>query len=95
MEKRTPLKNRFREGLVSALEVPTDLAWKDSLVTLTGSHQAVVENFRKLVKCSDCEMIVRCRDGIMIIRGKRLKIDRFLPEEILISGAITGIQIER
>ena len=94
MKKRVPLKEKFRDSLVSALEVPGDLAWRDTLVTLTGSHQSVIENFRKLIKCSDREMIVRCQAGCLIIQGRNLKISRFQMEEMEVSGQISGIRME-
>lgn len=94
MKKRVPLKHKFRNGLVSVLEVPGDLAWKDTLITLTGSHQAVVENYRKLIKCSDREMILRCQEGCLVIQGRNLKISRFETEEMSVTGQIIGIRME-
>lgn len=94
MKGRTPFSQRVRDGMVSAMEVPCDLARGDTLLTLTGHSHAVIENFRRLLKCSECEMIVLGKSDTLTIQGKRLQIDHFRQEELAVTGQITGIRIE-
>ena len=94
MKEKIPFKDRLRDGMVSALEVPGDLARGDTLITLTGHSHLQVENFQKLLKCSEYEMIVLGRRDTLSIQGKRLKIDSFRPEELSISGRILQLRLE-
>lgn len=94
MKGKTPLSDRLRDGLVSTLEVPGDLARGDTLLTLTGHSSLQIENFRKLLKCSECEMIVLGKTDTVRIQGNGLKIDSFCPEELSISGCIFQIRLE-
>ena len=43
-KRRDEDRTSIRENLVTALEVPGDIAWRDPIVTITGPTQAVVEN---------------------------------------------------
>ena len=38
----------WKENVVNALEIPKDLAWQDSILTLTG-QQLCVENYRSIL----------------------------------------------
>ena len=44
---------QWRDNLLSALEVPGDLAEKETVVTITGKNQAVIENYKSLLHYTD------------------------------------------
>ena len=74
---------QWKENLVTSLEIPRDLAMKETVFTVTGKHQAVVCNYRSVL-----------RYGKLRIQGKRLKIPMYTPEEMYIEGVITEIILE-
>ena len=39
---------QWKENLVTSLEIPRDLAMKETVFTVTGKHQAVVCNYRSV-----------------------------------------------
>ena len=43
-------RRHWKEQLVTALELPGDLAYRDAIVTVTGQNQAVVENYRCILR---------------------------------------------
>ena len=39
---------RWKEQVVSALEVPPDLAYRETIITLTGSMELLIENYKSI-----------------------------------------------
>ena len=64
-------RKQLREGCLTALEVPRDLACRETVVTLTGCSQAVIENYRSILKLTEEEIIVSTFSGKLTIMGDR------------------------
>ncbi|MFR0072845.1 MAG: YabP/YqfC family sporulation protein [Blautia caecimuris] len=64
-------RKQLREGCLTALEVPRDLACRETVVTLTGCSQAVIENYRSILKLTEEEIIVSTFSGKLTIMGKK------------------------
>ena len=84
-----------RENLVTALEVPGDLAYQDTIVTITGPTQAVIENYRCILSYTSEKLVVLTKRGKVTLCGKRLEIPCYTPVEMQVRGLITGIFLER
>ena len=93
MKKEKERKN-WRENLVTSLEVPGDLAMKETIVTLTGRSHAVICNYKSILRYQQEEIIVLGFRGKVAIRGKRLMIPKYKPEEMQIDGIISEIVME-
>lgn len=93
MKKEKERKN-WRENLVTSLEVPGDLAMKETIVTLTGRSHAVICNYKSILRYQQEEIIVLGFYGKVVIRGKRLMIPKYTPEEMQIRGMISEIVME-
>lgn len=91
MKKRQHIK----KNLVTALEIPMDLAYQDAILTLTGRNQAVIENYRSILYYTREKIVVSTLRGKITICGKRLEIPCYGPEEMLVSGCISGVFLER
>lgn len=85
---------QWKENLVTSLEIPRDLAMKETVFTVTGKHQAVVCNYRSVLRYEKEEIILLTFQGKLRIQGKRLKIPIYTPEEMYIEGVITEIILE-
>ena len=48
---------QWKENLVTSLEIPRDLAMKETVFTVTGKHQAVVFNYRSVLRYEKEEII--------------------------------------
>ena len=88
-------RERWKENMVSALEVPRDLAYRDAIVTITGQGQAVIENYRSILRYTREEIVVLTLRGKVTICGKRLEIPCYTPEEMQVRGCISGIFLDR
>ena len=93
MKKEKERKN-WRENLVTSLEVPGDLAMKETIVTLTGRSHAVICNYKSILRYQQEAIIVLGFRGKVAIRGKRLMIPKYTPEEMQIHGMISEIVME-
>lgn len=82
---------RWKEQIETALELPRDLACQDAVVTVTGPNLAVVENYRSIVRYTREEIILSTRRGRITISGRRLEIPCYTPEEMQVTGCISGI----
>ena len=87
-------RKNWRENLVTSLEVPGDLAMKETIVTLTGRSHAVICNYKSILRYQQEEIIVLGVRGKVAIRGKRLMIPKYTPEEMQIHGMISEIVME-
>lgn len=88
-------KRQWKENLVTSLELPRDLAMRETVVTVTGQRQAVVCNYRSILRYEEDEIILLTFNGHLTIRGKRLMILRYTPEEMCIEGIVTEIMLKR
>ena len=76
---------------MSVLEIPPDLAYKDTIVTLTGPLEVLVENYRSICRYSPSEIVLLSLRGKVTICGKNLEILWYHSFEMKIRGEISGI----
>lgn len=89
------LGSRVKEQLVTALEVPRDLAYQETIVSVTGTNRILIENYKSIVKLSDTEIVIGCIHGKIYFHGNRMKVLRYTPDEMLLTGVITEILLKR
>ena len=87
-------RRHWKEQLVTALELPGDLAYRDAIVTVTVQNQAVVENYRCILRYSPEEIVLRTLCGKVTISGKCLEIPCYTPLEMMIKGRICRVVLE-
>lgn len=88
------MKLHSRKSLIHSLEIPEDLAYKDPIITVTGQHVILIENYRMLMSFTEQEISVKVQKGLLRIRGIRLYINYYTPEEMEIRGSIQTISLE-
>lgn len=93
MKKEKERKN-WRENLVTSLEVPGDLAMKETIITLTGRNHAVICNYKSILRYQQDEILILGFRGKVAVKGRRLAIPRYTPEEMQIEGMISEIVME-
>ena len=79
--------HRWKENVVNSLEIPRDLAWQDSILTVTGD-QVCLENYRSILSYQPDLLCVQLKRG-------RMKIVYYTKEEMQISGCVNKISFER
>lgn len=85
---------KWKAGLVNSLEIPRDLAFSESVITVTGNGQLCIENYKNIIKFNRELIIVQTVHGKVQIFGKRLKILYYTNDEMKVCGSISGLQFE-
>lgn len=87
------LSGRVKEQFITALEVPRDLAFSETIITITGPNRVMIENYKSIGKLTKEEISIFCIHGKIILKGKSMEVLHYSPEEMLIKGRIVDIEI--
>ena len=81
--------------MVTALELAPDLDGGETKVSLTGSGEAVIENYKGILQYTDSEILIQSLRGKVLLRGKNLKIVWYTSLEMKITGSISSILLQQ
>ena len=82
---------RWKEQMVSALEIPPDLAYSETIITMTGSMEILIENYKSISRYTPTEIVVRSLRGKVSICGKNLEILWYTSSAMKVTVNISGI----
>lgn len=82
---------RWKEKLVSVLELPPDLAYSETIVTLTGTMEVLIENYRAISRYTSSEIVILSLRGRVTICGKNLEILWYTSSAMKVKGKISGV----
>jgi sporulation protein YqfC len=82
-------------GIVDSFEIPEEIVISAPIISLIGSQEISVENFKTIVKYSSEEIKLNTVEGILVIKGKKLEAKSMTSEKIKMRGFIEGIFFER
>ncbi|MCY0877130.1 MAG: YabP/YqfC family sporulation protein [Firmicutes bacterium] len=89
------MKRRWREKserlAAQWLEMPADTLERVPRITIIGRTQVIVENYLSLLEFTDTRIRVATGIGETVISGEGLELRTIVPEELLIEGAIHGV----
>lgn len=78
--------------IVDSLKLPKDIMMGASIVTLTGSYEAWVENYKGIIEYSNELILLQGKNCQICFSGKRLSIDYYTNEDMKISGCIECVR---
>lgn len=84
----------FHTPTVHPLEIPTELLYREPVITMLGQHTVFVENYKCILSYDCTEICLKTSNGKLKICGKNLWIPFYTSEEMKIEGQITGILLE-
>ena len=89
-------KNRqWKKQVVTALELAPDLDGGDTKISLTGSWESVIENYKGILKYTDSEILIQSLRGKVLLRGRNLEIVWYTSLEMKITGSIFSILLQQ
>lgn len=89
-------KNRlWKNQVVTALELAPDLDGGETKISLTGSGEAVIENYKGILQYTDSEILIQSLRGKVLLRGKNMEIVWYTSLEMKITGAISSILLQQ
>ena len=89
-------KNRlWKKQVVTALELAPDLDGGETKISLTGSGEAVIENYKGILQYTDSEILLQSLRGKVLLRGRNLEIVWYTSLEMKITRAISSILLQQ
>ena len=89
-------KNRlWKKQVVTALELAPDLDGGETKISLTGSGEAVIENYKGILQYTDSEILIQSLRGKVLLRGINLEIVWYTSLEMKITGSIFSILLQQ
>lgn len=83
--------NEFTGRLGDSLQIPKDLSYRESVLTLTGSRELYIENYKCIRQYQDTCIILLSRQNKIQIEGSYLVIAYYTDVEMKITGNICRI----
>ncbi|MDE7251333.1 MAG: YabP/YqfC family sporulation protein [Acetatifactor sp.] len=84
--------NQKKSKLLESLQLPRDVCLGALRVTLTGSAEAWVENYRGLLEYSEQSILLQGKNCQVCFEGTGLTIDYYTNEDMKISGCIQNVR---
>ena len=82
---------RGKELVVESLKLPRDSVLGDSIITVTGNTEILIENYKGILQYSDELILLQGKNRKIELKGKRLNIVYYTNEDMKISGMIESI----
>ena len=83
--------HRGKELVVESLKLPRDSVLGDSIITVTGNTEILIENYKGILQYSDELIVLQGKNRKIELKGKRLNIVYYTNEDMKISGMIESI----
>ena len=80
-----------KEQMTEALNLPKDLTLGAVILTITGKHEAYVENYMSLIEYTENQIRIQTRTCKLEIHGKQLEIVYYTNEEMKITGELLEV----
>ena len=81
-----------KEQMTEALNLPKDLTLGAVILTITGKHEAYVENYMSLIEYTENQIRIQTRTCKLEIHGKQLEIVYYTKEEMKITGELLEVK---
>lgn len=84
-------KPGIKAAVAENLMLPKDLVLGASILTVTGNHEAYIENYKGIMEYTDCKIRLQTKTCQLEITGKRLNISYYTNDEMKITGCFSEI----
>ncbi|MDD3403279.1 MAG: YabP/YqfC family sporulation protein [Hespellia sp.] len=82
------------QKLQKAAEIPSDVAQKVPILTMTGFHEFIIENYRGILEYTSKLIRIQTKTGQIKINGIDLNIEYYTNEEMKVTGIISLIEFQ-
>ena len=81
--------------MISAVDLPKDVVLGASVVTILGSNEICIENYRGIIEYTDTLIRIQTKEKQIRIHGKRLQIEYYTNDEMKIKGYVHSIEYSK
>lgn len=89
---KKPDKDKIREHLVSAASMPKDVVMGASVITILGTNEICIENYRGIIEYTECLVRIQTKNRQIRLTGKNLQIEYYTNDEMKITGSICSLE---
>ncbi len=86
--KETPLNAK----IINTCQLPKDVILGASIISITGTGELIIENFKGIIKYHPDLIIIQCKKYQVNIIGNNLMIEMYTKEELKVIGTIFEIK---
>ena len=79
----------IRHKISSLFELPKEIVMNLPLITLIGSQELSIENYRSLVEYSDTLVRISTSAGMFKVEGRQICLKQLTSESVTITGSLT------
>lgn len=83
-----------KENMIETLELPKDLMYGASLVTILGRQEVLIENYKGILEYTQDYIKIQAKSARLTVYGKRLKIEHYTNEDMKVVGFIKSVEFE-
>lgn len=91
--KKKRLKS-VKQNVVESLELPKDLVYGMSIVTVTGRREVLIENYKGILEYNEEYIKIQAKNAKLTVYGKQLKIEYYTNEDMKVVGFVKSIEYE-
>lgn len=77
---------------MDSLKLPRDICMGDLKVSMTGCHEAWIENYRGILEYTGEQILLQGKNCQVCFEGSMLTIDYYTNEDMKISGEISCVK---
>ena len=85
-------ENLLNTNIINTCQLPKDVIWGASIISITGTNELIIENFKGIIKFHPELIIIQCKNYQVHIIGNNLMIEMYTKEDIKIIGTILEIK---
>ena len=85
-------KASLREKMSEFLEFPKDVVLNVPKLTMIGTGDLLIENFKGIIEYDDDRIRINTNSGIIKITGTRLGIKEITSEDLMVNGDISSLE---
>ena len=84
----------FKYRMAEASSMPKDVVLGVPIVTIVGEFEINIENYRGIIEYTDTLIRIKAKSGQIKITGKRLQIEYYTNDDMMITGRIEKIEYQ-
>ena len=95
MRKASKKNKSIQSRINRLLEIPQEISTNLPKITVIGFKQMLIENYKMILEYQDFFIRISTQIGIININGFDLKLGEMTADEVLVTGKIENIDLER
>lgn len=92
MNHETEKEHFLKERFVTAANMPKDVVLGASVITILGTGELCIENYRGIIEYTDVLIRVQTKNKQIRLTGKNLTIEYYTNDEMKITGYICSLE---